>query len=112
MARGGFPGMGGKNMNQMMNQMKKMQKEMEKMQEEMNEKEIEASSGGGAVTVKVNGQREVLDIKIDPEVVDPEDVEMLEDLVMTAVNEAMRQAEEQANRAVQQLTGGMNIPGL
>ncbi len=111
MARGGFPG-GMGNMGNMMKQMKKVQKQMEEMQNQLEETEIEASAGGGAVTVKVNGKREVIAITIDEAVVDPEDVEMLQDLVMAAVNEAMRNADEMAAKEMNKLTGGMNIPGL
>ena len=111
MARGGFPG-GMGNMGNMMKQMKKVQKQMEEMQNQLEETEVEASSGGGAVTVKVNGKREVIGITIDEAVVDPEDVEMLQDLVMAAVNEAMRNADEMAAKEMNKLTGGMNIPGL
>ena len=112
MSRRGFPGMGGGNMNNMMKQMQKMQKKMEDMQGDLEEAEVEASAGGGAVTCKVNGKKEVLEIKIDEDVVDPEDVEMLEDLVMAAVNEAMRKAEEMMEREMKKITGGLNIPGL
>jgi len=111
MAKGGFPGMGG-NMGGMMKQMQKMQKDMEKMQSQLEETEVEASSGGGAVSCKVNGKKEVLAITIDEDVVDPEDVEMLQDLVMAAVNEALRKAEDMMEKEMKKLTGGMNIPGL
>ena len=94
MARGGFPGgFGGGNMNNLMKQAQKLQKQMEDMQKEIETKEFEASVGGGAVVVKVNGKKEVSAINIKPEVVDPDDVEMLEDLVLTAVNEAMKKAD-------------------
>lgn len=109
--RGGFPGMPG-NMNNMLKQVQKMQKDMEKMQAELEAKEVEASVGGGAVKVVVNGKKEVLSISIKPEVVDPEDIEMLQDLVLSAVNEALRSADEMAGSKMSQLTGGMNIPGL
>lgn len=112
MARGGMPNMGGKNMNQMMKQMQKLQKEMEKMQEDLNKQEVEASVGGGVVTAKVNGQKELLSISIDEAVVDPEDIETLEDLIVAAVNEAMRSAEEKASGEMSKLTGGLNIPGM
>ena len=96
MARGGFPGgMGGMNMNQMMKQAKKMQEQMAKMQEEMETKTYEATSGGGAVKVVIDGKRELKEIVISPEVVDPDDVEMLQDLIIAAVNEGMRKAEEE-----------------
>ncbi|MDX9917862.1 MAG: YbaB/EbfC family nucleoid-associated protein [Gudongella sp.] len=111
MARGGYPGMGG-NMNNMMKQMQKMQKKMEETQAEIDAKELEATSGGGAVKVIVNGKRELVDIEIDESVVDPEDVEMLQDLVLAAVNEGLRKAEEYASNEMKKLTGGMNIPGL
>ena len=109
--RGGFPGMGG-NMNNMVKQMQKMQKQMEEMQGQLEETEVEASAGGGAVSCKVNGKKELLEIKIDEGVVDPEDVEMLQDLVLAAVNEAMRKAEDMMTKEMGKLTGGMNIPGL
>lgn len=112
MKRGGFPGMGGKNMNQMMKQMKKMQREMEEMQSKMEEEEIEFSSGGGIVVVKVNGKKELLSVTIDPEAVDPDDVDMLEDLIVAAVNGALIKADEKSNAAIQAMTGGLNIPGL
>ena len=113
MARGGFPGMmGGANMQQLARQAQKLQQQMTKMQEELDEREFEAASGGGMVTAKVNGKRELLSIPIKPEAVDPEDVEMLEDLVMAAVNEALRTAAETVEREMGKLTGGMNMPGL
>lgn len=111
MGRRKMPGMPG-NMNNMLKQVQKMQKQMEKVQAEIEEKEVEATAGGGAITVKVNGKRELLDIEIKPEVVDPDDVEMLQDLIVAAVNEAMRKAEEMASKEMGKITGGMNIPGL
>lgn len=111
MAKGGFPGgFGGGNMNNLMKQAQMMQKQMADMQKEMELAEFEASVGGGAVSVKVNGKKEILGINIKPEVVDPEDVEMLEDLVLSAVNEALRKAEEETANKMGNLTGGM--PGL
>ncbi len=105
--------MGGKmDINQVMRQAQKMQSEMENVQEELGKNEVEASSGGGAVNVKVNGKKEVLSIKINPDVVDADDVEMLEDLVLAAVNEAMRKADEMMQEGMEKVTGGMNIPGL
>ena len=113
MARGGFPGgFGGGNMNNLMKQAQAMQKKMQNIQKEIEESEFEAAAGGGAVSVKVNGKREVLAINIKPEVVDPDDVEMLEDLVLSAVNEAMRKADEETANKMGKVTGGMNIPGL
>lgn len=111
MGRKGFPGMGG-NMNNMMKQMQKMQKKMEEMQEELEGQEVEASAGGGAVTAIVNGKKELLNIKLDESVVDPEDIEMLQDLIVAAVSEAVRKAEEQSEAEMKKLTGGMNIPGM
>ena len=111
MGRGKYPGMGG-NMNNMMKQMQKMQKQMEEMQAQLDEKAIEASSGGGAVTALVNGKRELLNITIDESVVDPEDVEMLQDLIIAAVNSAMKEAEDMVNQEMKKVTGGLNIPGL
>ncbi len=113
MARGfgGYP-RGGGNMNNMMKQIEKLQKEMADMQENLKNEEISATSGGGAVTATVNGNKEVISIKLDKEAVDPEDVEMLEDLIVAAVNEALRNAENKMNSKMSKLTGGLNIPGL
>lgn len=82
------------------------------MQAELEQREIEASAGGGAVTVKVNGKQELISIKISPEAVDPDDVEMLEDLVVAAVNEGIRQSQEMVSSEMSKITGGLNIPGL
>ena len=113
MARGGFPGMmGGANMQQLARQAQKLQQQMAKEQEELDAREFEATSGGGMVTAKVNGKRELLAISIKPEAVDPDDVEMLEDMVMAAVNEALRTAADTAEREMGKLTGGMGMPGL
>jgi DNA-binding YbaB/EbfC family protein len=112
MAKGGFPGgFGGGNMNNLMKQAQMMQKQMEQMQKDMEVTEFETTSGGGAVSVRINGKKEILSLNIKPEVVDPEDVEMLEDLVLTAVNEALRKVEEETSSKMGKLTGGMNIPG-
>jgi nucleoid-associated protein EbfC len=100
------------NMNQMMKQVKKMQEQMMKAQEELGTKSAEGTAGGGVVTVVVNGHKKVQSIVIKPEAVDPDDVEMLQDLVLTAVNDAMAKAEEMANKDMGRFTGGMNIPGL
>jgi len=107
---GGFPGMG--NMNQLMKQAKKMQEQMAKLQEELEQKTVEASAGGGVVTVVANGKKEVTEIRIAPEAVDHDDVEMLQDLIMAAVNEALRQAEEMVQSEMNKITGGLSIPGL
>ncbi len=113
MAKGGFRGGmgGGMNMN-MIKQAQKMQQDMLKMQEEMEAKEYEATVGGGVVKAVVNGKHEVLSLSIDPEAVDPEDVEMLQDMIVGAVNEAMRKAETEATQNLSRLTGGMNLGGL
>lgn len=100
------------NMNNMMKQVKKMQEQMLKAQEELGTKVIQGSAGGGAVTVEVNGHKKILSINIKPEVVDPDDIEMLQDLVMTAVNDALTKAEDMANDDMGKFTGGMKIPGL
>jgi DNA-binding YbaB/EbfC family protein len=110
MAKGGFPG-GMGNMNNMIKQAQKMQKDMMKIQEELEQREIEASAGGGAVTVVVTGKKELVSINIKPEVVDPEDVDMLQDLIMAAVNEAIRKAEEMVSSEMGKLTGGFGLPG-
>lgn len=112
MAKKGFPGMMPGNMNQLLKQAQKMQTDMQKMQEDLETKKIETSVGGGAVTVKVNGKKEVVDIQIKPEVVDPDDIEMLQDLVLSAVNEALRSVDDMQSSQMNKLTGGMNIPGL
>ncbi len=109
--RGGFPGMGGfggMNLNNLMKEAKKMQADMEKSQAELSTKEFEASAGGGAVNVKVTGDKTIKEIKIKPEVVDPDDVEMLEDLILTCVNEALRQVDSAQAASL----GKYNIPGL
>ena len=114
MAKGGFRGGpmgGGMNMN-MMKQAQKMQQEMLKMQQEMETKTYEATAGGGVVTASVNGKHELVSIVIDPEAVDPEDVEMLQDLVVAAFKEAMRKADADAASSMQKLTGGLNLGGL
>ncbi|NLI60732.1 MAG: YbaB/EbfC family nucleoid-associated protein [Clostridiales bacterium] len=110
MARGGFPGMG--NMNNLMRQAKKMKEQMLKIQEELEQKTVEASAGGGVVTVIANGKKEIMEINIDPSVIDPDDVEMLQDLIMAAANEALRQAEEMMQSEMGKLTGGMGLPGM
>lgn len=108
MAKGGFPGgFGGGNMNNIMKQAQKMQKQMEDMQKELETKEFEASAGGGAILVKINGKKELTAVNIKPEVVDADDVEMLEDLIMSAVNEALRKVEEESANKMGKLTGGM-----
>ena len=99
-------------MGKMMKQVQKMQKDMEKMQKELEERTVEATVGGGVVKVIANGKKELLEIEIEPEVVDPEDIEMLQDLILAAVNEALNNADEMVAAEMQKITGGMNIPGL
>lgn len=114
--RGGFPGGGGMpgNMANLMKQAQKMQRQMEEQQKEMETKEFEATAGGGAVSVKVSGNREILKVSLQEEVVDPDDIEMLEDLIVAATNEALRKVDEEASSAMSKMTGGMggNIPGM
>jgi hypothetical protein len=100
------------NMNKMMKQVQKMQSEMMKMQEELGDRVVESTAGGGAVKAVVNGKQELLVIEIKPEAVDPEDVEMLQDLILTAVNGALNQSREMINSEMGKLTGGLNLPGL
>jgi len=113
MAKGGFPGFGGANLNNLMKQAQKMQKDMAKLQEELEQKTVEATVGGGAVAVVATGKKEIKEITIKPEVVDPEDVEMLQDLILAAVNEALRKADEMVSSEMSKITGGIGgFPGL
>ena len=110
--RGGFPGgmggFGGMNINSLMKEAKKMQADLEKNQQELAEKEFEASAGGNAVSVKVNGQKQILDLELQKEVVDPEDVEMLQDLIVTCINQAFKQVDDAQAASM----GKFNIPGI
>jgi DNA-binding YbaB/EbfC family protein len=101
---------GGGNMQNMMKQMQKMQKKMQEAQEELGKQTVEGTAGGGMVTVKVTGHKEVVDIVIKPEAVDPDDVEMLQDLVLAAVNDALKKADELTNNTMGQFTKGLNLP--
>ena len=113
MARGGFRGMpGGMNQQAMMKQAQKMQQQMLQMQEEMERKTYTAKAGGGMVTAEVNGKHEIVNLTINPEAVDPDDVEMLQDMVIAAVNEAMRLADDASAQSMSRLTGGLNLGGL
>jgi DNA-binding YbaB/EbfC family protein len=105
-------GGGAKNMQKQMQQMQQMQRQMEQMQAEIEAKEVEATAGGGAVRVVANGKKEIVTVELKPEVVDPDDIEMLQDLILVAVNEAMRQIEEMYQSEMSKLTGGLSIPGL
>lgn len=100
------------NMNQMMKQVKKMQQEMEKAQAALKEKTVTGSAGGGAVTVTANGHKEILSVVIKPEAVDPEDVDLLQDLVLTAINDALKKADELIQQDMGRFTGGLNLPEL
>ncbi len=107
---GGMGGLGGANMNNMIRQAQKMQQDMLKAQEELEGKSYEASAGGGVVSAVVSGKKELTGVTIDPEAVDPDDVEMLQDLIVAAVNEAMRKANEDAASQMSKLTGGLGLP--
>ena len=113
-ARGGFTGGAGamKQQAQMQQKLMKMQQEMAKAQEDVENSTFTATAGGGAVQASVSGKKQLTDLQIKPDVVDPEDVEMLQDLVISAVNEALRQADDAMNNSMSALTGGLNIPGL
>ena len=112
--RGGFPGGMPGNMNNLMKQAQRMQRQMEEAQKELEEKEVTAAAGGGAVEVTVSGKHEVTKIKLSEEVVDPDDIEMLEDLIVAATNEALRKVEAESASAMSKLTGGLGggIPGM
>ena len=105
-------GGGPQNMNAMIRQAQKIQEEMETLQAELDAKEYEVNAGGGMVTVKINGKKEILNIDIKPEIVDPEDIETLSDTLVAAVNEALRRVEQTKSEAMGKLTGGMNLPGM
>lgn len=100
------------NMGQILKQAQQFQEKMMKLQEEVGERTVEASSGGGMVTVVINGRQELVSIKIEPEVIDPQDPEMLQDLIMAAVNEAMARAKEMVNQEMAKLTKGLNLPNI
>lgn len=108
--KGGFPG--GGNLNNLIKQAQNFQKKLEEKQLELEVRTVEASSGGGAVVAVANGKKQIVEIKIKPEVVDPEDLEMLEDLILAAVNEALKKAEEMIAMEMGKLTQGVNIPNL
>ena len=112
--RANYPkGLGGpQNMNGMMKQVQKMQEEMTALQTELEEREYEVSAGGGMVKVKINGKREILHIDIQPDIVDPDDIETLADVVTAAVNEAIKKVDSTSESETQKITGGLNIPGL
>ena len=105
--RGGFPGGMPGNMNNLMKQAQRMQRQMEEAQKELEEKEVTAAAGGGAVEVTVSGKHEITKVKLSPEVVDPDDIEMLEDLIVAATNEALRKVEQENQAVMSKLTGGL-----
>jgi len=100
------------NMNQLMKQAQQMQQKIATLQKELDARELETSAGGGMIKIKINGKQELLEVKINPECVDPSDVEMLEELVKTAVNQATKESQDMVSTAMGKITGGMNIPGL
>ena len=106
--RGGFPGGMPGNMNNLMKQAQRMQRQMEEKQKELQDAEYEAQAGGGVVKVKISGSREILNVSIDPEAVDPDDVEMLQDLIVAATNEALRKCEEESAASMSKITGGLS----
>ena len=113
MAKGGFRGMpGGMNQAAMMKQVQKMQQDMMRMQEEMEAKVYTATSGGGMVKAEVSGKNELVNLEINPEAVDPDDVDMLQDMIIAAVNEALRAAETDKNNNMSRMAGGLNLGGL
>ena len=107
-----FTGGGNHKMNTMLKQAQKMQEEMEKVQAELEEKTVEVASGGGVVSVTMKGSKELLSVKIKPEAVDPDDIEMLEDLIVAAINEATNKANEMLEEGMNEVTGGISMPGL
>ncbi len=112
MRAGKKPSMGGGSMQKQLQQMQAVQRRMEMAQAEIEEKEVQTTAGGGAVTVTVSGRKEITRLEIKPEVVDPDDVEMLQDLIIVAVNEGLRQIDEISNAEMSKITGGLGIPGL
>lgn len=116
MRAGKKPSAGGKGnaagIQKQMQQMQQMQQQMEQIQEELEAREYEATAGGGAITVKANGRKELTSVMLKPEIVDPDDVEMLQDLIVASVNEVLRQAEEDSQQEMGKVTGGLSLPGL
>ncbi len=106
------PGMGGGSMSKMLKQAKQMQEQISKLQEELEEREIESSSGGGAITLKITGKQQITALKIDPDAVDLEDMELLEDMIIAAVNEGIKKSQEMVSSEMARITGGIKIPGL
>ena len=102
----------GNNMNNLMKQAKQMQTKMATLQKELETRELDVSSGGGMVKIKINGKQEILEMKLDEECIDPHDIEMLEELIKTAVNQAVKESQDMVSNAMSKVTGGMSIPGL
>ena len=105
-------GFGGGNMQSMLRQAQKMQEDMAAKQEELEAREYDVAAGGGVVNVKINGKKEILSVKLSPEIVDPDDIETLEDLIVAAVNEGIKKVESVSSEEMQKITGSMNIPGM
>lgn len=112
MARGGFPGIPGGNMQQLMRQAQKMQQQMVQMQQDLDAREYEGTAGGGAVSCRVSGKRELLALTINPDAVDPDDVEMLQDMIVAAVNDALRKGEETREAEMAKIGGAAGMGGL
>jgi len=112
MRAGKKPSVGGGNMQKQLQQMQAVQRKMELLQAEIEAKELTTTAGGGAVSVTISGKKEITKLELKPEIVDPDDIEMLQDLIMVAVNEGIRQIEEMSNAEMSKLTGGLGIPGL
>lgn len=109
----GFPGgFGGGNMNNLLKQAQKLQKNMEETKKQLELMSFESTSGGGVVSVKMNGKKEIVSIKLKPEIVDPDDIEMLQDLIISCINDAYKKVEEETSKEMSKLTGGLNIPGF
>ncbi|AID43979.1 Hypothetical protein SFBmNL_00041 [Candidatus Arthromitus sp. SFB-mouse-NL] len=105
-------GFGGGNMNNLFKQAQKLQKNMEETKKQLEEMEFESTSGGGVVFVRMNGKKEIIDLKLKPEVVDPDDIEMLQDLIISCINDVYKKVDDETNREMSKLTGGFSIPGF
>ena len=112
MARGGFPGIPGGNMQQLMRQAQKMQQQMLQKQEELDAREYEGTAGGGAVACKISGKRQLISLTIQPDAVDPDDVEMLQDMIKALINEAIAKVDAINSAEMEKVTGGLNLPGV
>ena len=112
MARGGFPGIPGGNMQQLMRQAQKMQEQMTELQSELDSREYEVKAGGGAVTILIDGKKQIKQLTIEPEIVDPDDIETLTDILTAGFNEAIKRVEETNQKEMESITGNVSIPGL